>query len=123
MVSGRGRAGRPQDRGRVRLDRLDLLPAREFGLSPESIRDFRRRFRTRFEGDLTRMPLYRDVGEGLAPGQSMKAGDAAVGTLVCATADGREGLAVFTSGDYPALAVDGRPCRLAGLNEGLARQP
>jgi transcription-repair coupling factor (superfamily II helicase) len=50
-----------------RLDRLDLLPAREFGLSPESIRDFRRRFRTRFEGDLTRMPLYRDVGEGLAP--------------------------------------------------------
>jgi len=50
-----------------RLERLELLPAREFGLSPESIRDFRRRFRTRFEGDLTRMPLYRDVGEGLAP--------------------------------------------------------
>ncbi|MCM2312834.1 MAG: DEAD/DEAH box helicase, partial [Steroidobacteraceae bacterium] len=50
-----------------RLDRLDLLPAREFGLSPDSIRDFRRRFRTRFEGDLTRMPLYRDVGDGLAP--------------------------------------------------------
>ena len=54
-------------RSSERLDRLDLLPAREFGLSPESIRDFRRRFRTRFEGDLTRMPLYRDVGEGLAP--------------------------------------------------------
>jgi transcription-repair coupling factor (superfamily II helicase) len=50
-----------------RLPRLDLLPAREFGLGPESVRDFRRRFRTRFEGDLTRMPLYRDVGEGLAP--------------------------------------------------------
>ena len=48
-------------------ERLDLLPAREFASSPESIRDFRRRFRTRFEGDLTRMPLYRDVGEGLAP--------------------------------------------------------
>jgi len=54
-------------RSSERLGRLDLLPAREFGLSPESIRDFRRRFRTRFEGDLTRMPLYRDVGEGLAP--------------------------------------------------------
>ena len=54
-------------RSSERLDRLELLPAREFGLSPESIRDFRRRFRTRFEGDLTRMPLYRDVGEGLAP--------------------------------------------------------
>ena len=50
-----------------RLEQLELLPAREFSLAPESIRDFRRRFRTRFEGDLTRMPLYRDVGEGLAP--------------------------------------------------------
>ena len=50
-----------------RLEHLELLPAREFSLAPESIRDFRRRFRTRFEGDLTRMPLYRDVGEGLAP--------------------------------------------------------
>jgi transcription-repair coupling factor (superfamily II helicase) len=50
-----------------KLPRLDLLPAREFSLAPESIKDFRRRFRTRFQGDLTRMPLYRDVGEGLAP--------------------------------------------------------
>ena len=50
-----------------KLPRVDLLPAREFSLSPEAIKDFRRRFRTRFEGDLTRMPLYRDVGEGLAP--------------------------------------------------------
>ncbi len=50
-----------------KLERLELLPAREFSLAPESIKEFRRRFRTRFEGDLTRMPLYRDVGEGLAP--------------------------------------------------------
>ncbi len=49
------------------LPRVDLLPAREFGLGADSVRDFRRRFRTRFEGDLTRMPLYRDVGDGLAP--------------------------------------------------------
>jgi transcription-repair coupling factor (superfamily II helicase) len=54
-------------RSDARLERLELLPAREFSLAPESIRDFRRRFRTRFEGDLTRMPLYRDVGDGLAP--------------------------------------------------------
>ncbi|HEX9206599.1 MAG TPA: transcription-repair coupling factor [Steroidobacteraceae bacterium] len=54
-------------RSTTKLDQLDLLPAREFSLSPEAIKDFRRRFRTRFEGDLTRMPLYRDVGEGLAP--------------------------------------------------------
>ena len=53
-------------RGR-RLDAVELLPAREFSLAPDSIREFRRRFRTRFEGDLTRMPLYRDVGDGLAP--------------------------------------------------------
>jgi transcription-repair coupling factor (superfamily II helicase) len=50
-----------------RLERIELLPAREFSLAPESIRDFRRRYRTRFEGDLTRMPVYRDVSEGLAP--------------------------------------------------------
>ena len=50
-----------------KFPRLDLLPAREFSLAPEAIKDFRRRFRTRFQGDLTRMPLYRDVGEGLAP--------------------------------------------------------
>ncbi len=50
-----------------KLGRVELLPAREFSLSPESIRDFRRRYRTRFEGDLTRMPVYRDVSDGLAP--------------------------------------------------------
>ena len=50
-----------------RVQRVELLPAREFALGPDSIRDFRRRFRTRFEGDLTRMPVYRDVGDGLAP--------------------------------------------------------
>jgi len=49
------------------FERLELLPAREFSSSADSIRDFRRRFRTRFEGDLTRMPVYRDVGDGLAP--------------------------------------------------------
>ena len=54
-------------RSTEKLEKVELLPAREFSLAPESIRDFRRRYRTRFEGDLTRMPLYRDVGEGLAP--------------------------------------------------------
>jgi transcription-repair coupling factor (superfamily II helicase) len=54
-------------RSQEKLAQLELLPAREFSLSPESIKDFRRRFRTRFPGDLTRMTLYRDVGEGLAP--------------------------------------------------------
>jgi len=50
-----------------RLPRVELLPAREFSLDADSIRDFRRRYRTRFPGDLTRMQVYRDVGDGLAP--------------------------------------------------------
>lgn len=77
--------------------------------------------RTHYLGQAKR-ELVRILGDALAPGQSVKAGEAAVGTVVCATADGREGLAVFTSGEHAALAVDGRPCQLAGLNEGLARQ-
>ncbi|MES1196303.1 MAG: CarD family transcriptional regulator, partial [Steroidobacter sp.] len=50
-----------------RVNQIKLLPAREFPLSAEGIQQFKRRFRTRFEGDLTRMPLYKDVGEGIAP--------------------------------------------------------
>ncbi len=49
-----------------RVERLELLPAREFPFSPEAIKEFRRRFRVRFPGDLTRMPLYRDLGDGIA---------------------------------------------------------
>ncbi|MCC7462594.1 MAG: transcription-repair coupling factor [Gammaproteobacteria bacterium] len=44
-----------------------LLPARELPLDAEAVRAFRRRFRTRFEGDVARMPIYRGVSEGLAP--------------------------------------------------------
>ena len=44
-----------------------LLPARELPLDAESVRAFRRRFRTRFEGEVARMPIYRGVSEGLAP--------------------------------------------------------
>jgi len=43
-----------------------LLPAREFPLTPDGIKGFRRRYRTRFEGDLTQMHVYRDVSEGIA---------------------------------------------------------
>jgi transcription-repair coupling factor (superfamily II helicase) len=49
------------------LPRLQLLPAREFPLDEESCRDFRRRYRTRFEGDPTRSPIYRGLKQNTAP--------------------------------------------------------
>ena len=49
------------------LDSLRLLPARELPLDAEAVREFRRRFRLRFSGDVARMSVYRGVSEGLAP--------------------------------------------------------
>jgi transcription-repair coupling factor (superfamily II helicase) len=49
------------------LDEVRLLPAREVPLDPQAVKDFRRRFRARFEGDPTRTSIYRGVSEGLAP--------------------------------------------------------
>ena len=34
---------------------------------PTAVKDFRRRYRTRFEGDPTKSAIYRGVSEGLAP--------------------------------------------------------
>ncbi|HEX7114998.1 MAG TPA: transcription-repair coupling factor [Steroidobacter sp.] len=50
-----------------RTDALRLLPAREYPLTSEGVQQFKRRFRNRFPGDLTRMPLYRDIAEGRPP--------------------------------------------------------
>src|SRR5579863_6898702 len=49
------------------LDEVRLLPAREVPLDAAAVRDFRRRYRTRFEGDPSKSALYRGVSEGLAP--------------------------------------------------------
>ena len=49
------------------VDSVRLLPAREMPLDAEAVREFRRRFRTRFEGDPNRTTIYRGVSEGLAP--------------------------------------------------------
>src|SRR6202034_3014145 len=51
-----------------KLDRIQLLPARETPLNPESVREFRRRYRLRFTGDLSEHAVYRDVSAGMAPG-------------------------------------------------------
>jgi transcription-repair coupling factor (superfamily II helicase) len=51
-----------------KIDRVHLLPARETPLNPEAVREFRRRYRLRFAGDLTEQAVYRDVSSGMAPG-------------------------------------------------------
>ena len=51
-----------------KLDRIQLLPARETPLNPEAVREFRRRYRLRFTGDLSEHAVYRDVSAGMAPG-------------------------------------------------------
>ena len=50
-----------------RAQALRLLPAREFPLTADGIQNFKRRFRNRFPGDLTRMGIYRDIAEGAPP--------------------------------------------------------
>jgi len=49
------------------LQSVQLLPAREVPLDAQAVKDFRRRYRTRFEGDPTKSAIYRGVSEGLAP--------------------------------------------------------
>jgi transcription-repair coupling factor (superfamily II helicase) len=50
-----------------RVNKIAMLPAREFPLDADGVAAFKRRFRTRFEGDLTRMSVYRDIAPGIAP--------------------------------------------------------
>ena len=54
-------------RSRNRIERIDLLPAREFPTSPEAVSTFRRAWRRRFEGDPSRCPVYREVSQGGSP--------------------------------------------------------
>ena len=49
-----------------RLDRLELLPGREFPFDEAARTEFRRRFRNRFDVDLRRAQPYQEVGEGIA---------------------------------------------------------
>ena len=49
------------------LASVRLLPAREMPLDADAVRAFRRRYRTRFEGDPTRSVIYRGVSDGIAP--------------------------------------------------------
>ena len=51
-------------RSTSRMDRVELLPAREFPTSEDAVSSFRRAWRRRFEGDPSRCPVYREVSQG-----------------------------------------------------------
>ena len=55
-------------RSRDKVERINLLPAREFPLGDDGVTEFRRRFRATFEGDPQQSLIYREVSEGRAPG-------------------------------------------------------
>ncbi|WP_183964308.1 transcription-repair coupling factor [Quisquiliibacterium transsilvanicum] len=48
------------------IDRVRLLPGREFPLDEQARAAFRGRWRERFEGDPSKAGVYRDVGNGIA---------------------------------------------------------
>ncbi|WP_049623187.1 transcription-repair coupling factor [Frateuria defendens] len=50
------------------VDKVELLPAREFPLTEDAAKDFRSRLRERFPIDIRRCPLYQDMKEGVTPG-------------------------------------------------------
>ncbi|EZQ19978.1 transcription-repair coupling factor [Halopseudomonas bauzanensis] len=50
-----------------KVERIHLLPAREFPLDKSALTGFRARFRERFEGDHRRCPIYQDLSDGMVP--------------------------------------------------------
>ncbi len=50
-----------------KVERVNLLPAREFPLTEESVKVFRNTLRERFPIDPRRCPLYQDLKEGTTP--------------------------------------------------------
>ncbi|AFJ02244.1 Transcription-repair coupling factor [Methylophaga frappieri] len=50
------------------IDRINLLPAREFPVNEDSIKLFRQQYRTQFDGDPQKSLIYREVSEGNLPG-------------------------------------------------------
>ncbi|HEX7816715.1 transcription-repair coupling factor [Dyella sp.] len=55
-------------RSNLQVERVELLPAREFPLTDNAAKDFRSRLRERFPIDVRRCPLYQDMKEGVTPG-------------------------------------------------------
>jgi transcription-repair coupling factor (superfamily II helicase) len=54
-------------RSQDKVEKIRLLPAREFPLHEEAIKHFREAYRMQFEGDPQKSIIYRDVSNALAP--------------------------------------------------------
>ncbi len=50
------------------LERIEVLPAREIPLDPDSIQFFRAAYRERFEGQPAKSRVYREISDGIAHG-------------------------------------------------------
>jgi transcription-repair coupling factor (superfamily II helicase) len=55
-------------RSQQQVEKIELLPAREFPLTEEAAKNFRSHLRERFPIDVRRCPLYQDMKEGVTPG-------------------------------------------------------
>jgi len=55
-------------RSQQQVEKIELLPAREFPLTEEAAKEFRGNLRERFPIDVRRCPLYQDMKEGVTPG-------------------------------------------------------
>jgi transcription-repair coupling factor (superfamily II helicase) len=55
-------------RSTEKIDSVRLLPAREYPFTPAARQSFREGFRERFPQDLSRVRVYRDVSDNIAPG-------------------------------------------------------
>ncbi|HBW83710.1 MAG TPA: transcription-repair coupling factor, partial [Gammaproteobacteria bacterium] len=53
-------------RSASKLERIRLLPGREFPLDESGVLQFRKRFRERFDVDTRQCPIYKDVSDGIA---------------------------------------------------------
>lgn len=53
-------------RSQSQVSHIELLPAKEFPLTPEAIKTFKNRWRAQFDVDHRKCPLYQDVSEGIA---------------------------------------------------------
>ena len=55
-------------RSQQQVEKIELLPAREFPLTDAAAKQFRGSLRERFPIDIRRCPLYQDMKEGVTPG-------------------------------------------------------